>query len=80
MAARAGLPLQDQEFVQFHPTGQPPCAYGASFVMLRTAAAVFSLHVLQQQAMLGKHASVVPCQQGQSLSCSVRPNCCLCAA
>ncbi len=21
MAARAGLPLQDQEFVQFHPTG-----------------------------------------------------------
>lgn len=26
MAARAGLPLQDQEFVQFHPTGQLPCA------------------------------------------------------
>ena len=25
MAARAGLPLQDQEFVQFHPTG----IYGA---------------------------------------------------
>ena len=26
MAARAGLPLQDQEFVQFHPTGMlsPP--------------------------------------------------------
>ena len=29
MAARAGLPLQDQEFVQFHPTGQLPAAVPA---------------------------------------------------
>ena len=29
MAARAGLPLQDQEFVQFHPTGQLTSAVSA---------------------------------------------------
>ena len=35
MAARAGLPLQDQEFVQFHPTGQLPASVPASgFVSL----------------------------------------------
>ena len=31
MAARAGLPLQDQEFVQFHPTGIA-CSFILSFI------------------------------------------------
>jgi succinate dehydrogenase/fumarate reductase flavoprotein subunit len=33
MAARAGLPLQDMEFVQFHPTG----IYGAGVCMVDLA-------------------------------------------
>ena len=37
MAARAGLPLQDQEFVQFHPTGQPPCASPCKFLCADSA-------------------------------------------
>ncbi len=32
MAARAGLPLQDQEFVQFHPTGT--CSSVHSFMKI----------------------------------------------
>lgn len=42
MAARAGLPLQDQEFVQFHPTGQPPCTPEALLVTFRSVVASLS--------------------------------------
>jgi len=35
MAARAGLPLQDQEFVQFHPTGNCLSVHSFIKVVLR---------------------------------------------
>jgi succinate dehydrogenase/fumarate reductase flavoprotein subunit len=39
MVARAGLPLQDLEFVQFHPTG----IYGAGCLITEGEYPVFSL-------------------------------------
>ena len=52
MAARAGLPLQDQEFVQFHPTGQLTSAV--------SAVRVCSCCCVQAAGLLGKlaHSSV----------------------
>ena len=38
MVARAGLPLQDLEFVQFHPTG----IYGAGCLITEGASAIFN--------------------------------------
>ena len=48
MAARAGLPLQDQEFVQFHPTGQLPASVPAPgpFVSLLNLSCFWLLRLL----------------------------------
>ena len=48
MAARAGLPLQDQEFVQFHPTGG--LTYAALALASLSAASAVVLGALQFRA------------------------------
>ena len=54
MAARAGLPLQDQEFVQFHPTGtllaawvnsDGSCArHGVNLLLAATCSLIYQAH------------------------------------
>lgn len=40
MVARAGLPLQDLEFVQFHPTGAGTAAVAAAGAMVMGSAGI----------------------------------------
>lgn len=42
MVVRAGLPLQDLEFVQFHPTG----IYGAGCLITEGTSHIFTLHLI----------------------------------
>ena len=81
MAARAGIPLQDLEFVQFHPTG----IYGAGCLITEGSRGEGGIlrnsegerFMERCSSLLGCYRASMPARQLlQQMACHCEPACC----
>ena len=73
MAARAGIPLQDQEFVQFHPTG----IYGAGCLITEGSRGEGGiLRNKEGERFMERHASPPPHPHAHVPTCAYRASLC----